>query len=128
MDTAPEPKEIDVQDYEPISDPANVKRYVTDYFSDIPLLADIAACESHDRQVDKSGNVIRGEVNHYDVGVMQINELYHADEAKALGYDIYTIQGNVAFARYLYDKQGAKPWMSSSPCWSKTSGSEIAQS
>jgi len=59
---------------------------------------------------------------------MQINELYHADEAKALGYDIYTIQGNVAFARYLYDKQGTKPWMSSSACWSKTSATEIAQS
>lgn len=128
MGTAPEPKEIDVQNYEPISDPANVKRYVADYFSDIPILADVAACESHDRQVDKNGNVIRGEVNHYDVGVMQINELYHADEAKALGYDIYTIEGNVAFARYLYDKQGTKPWMSSSPCWSKTSGAEIAQS
>jgi hypothetical protein len=123
-----EPKELDVQDYEPITDPANVKRYVADYFSDIPLLADIAACESHDRQVLPSGNIVRGEVNRYDIGVMQINELYHADEAKAQGDDLYTIQGNVAFARYLYDKEGAKPWMSSSGCWSKTVDSAIAQS
>jgi len=127
LGTAPEPKELDVQDYEPITDPANVKRYLADYFSDIPLLAAIGACESHNRQVLPSGNVVRGEVNHYDVGVMQINELYHADEAKAHGDNIYTIQGNVAFARYLYEKQGAKPWMSSSPCWSKSSASEIAR-
>jgi len=58
---------------------------------------------------------------------MQINELYHADTAKALGYDIYSIDGNVAYARYLYEKQGAKPWISSSPCWAKFSGSEITK-
>lgn len=124
---APEPKEIKSDDYQPISDPANVKRFIQDYFADIPVMNAIASCESHDRQIDLSGNIVRGEKNHYDVGVMQINELYHANEAKALGYDIYTIDGNVAFARYLYDKEGAKPWMSSSTCWSKVSETEVAQ-
>ena len=121
------PTEVQAKDYEPITDSKNVKAFVTDYFADIPLLAHIAACESQNRQFGKSGSVIRGEKNHFDVGVMQINELYHADKAKELGLDIYTIEGNVAYARYLYEHQGAKPWISSSGCWAKFSESSIAK-
>lgn len=113
---------------EPITDSKIVKKYVENYFSDIPLLARVAECESHNRQYTKSGQVIRGEVNSLDVGVMQINEKYHLEQAKKLGYDIYTMEGNTAYARYLYEKQGAQPWISSSPCWAKFSESEIAQS
>lgn len=104
-----------------------MKKYVTDYFADIPLLAKIAGCESHYRQFNSKGAVQRGEVNSYDVGVMQINEHYHADTAAKLGYDLYTIDGNVRYARYLYEKQGAQPWISSSACWSKPATNEIAQ-
>ena len=115
-----EPKEIESKDYEPITDPENVQRFVNDYFRDIPQLVKIAECESHFRQFSKNGNVQRGEKNRYDVGVMQINELYHADDASALGLDIYTLDGNVAFARHLYEKFGDKPWKSSSACWNKS--------
>src|SRR3990167_2446320 len=31
-----------------------------------------------------------------------------------------SIQGNVAYAKYLYEKEGVQPWASSSPCWSKS--------
>ncbi|MBX4195860.1 hypothetical protein KW796_02815 [Candidatus Parcubacteria bacterium] len=117
---ATEPKEIKSEDYGPMTDPANVRRFLEDYFSDMPQLVRIGQCESHFRQFNKHGQVQRGEKNSYDVGVMQINELYHADEAKALGIDIYTIDGNVAFARKLYERSGDKPWKSSSPCWSKS--------
>ena len=121
------PKEVKSADYAPITNPENVKKFVADYFASTPILATIAACESHDRQFNSDGNVLRGEKNHYDIGVMQINELYHADKAKALGLNIYTIDGNVAFAKYLYDKYGVKPWISSSPCWEHSNGSEIAR-
>ena len=40
------------------------------------------------------------------------------DEAAKLGYNIYTVEGNVAFAKYLYNKYGSDPWSSSSKCWS----------
>lgn len=121
------PKEIKAEDYGPITDSKNVKQYVADYFTDIPLLARIAECESRNRQFDKSGNILRGEVNNLDVGVMQINEYYHLEESKKLGHNIHDIEGNVAYARYLYEKQGAKPWMSSSACWAKFAGSEITK-
>lgn len=115
------------KDYGPISDTKNVKRYVEDKFADKPILISIAKCESQYRQYDKNGNVLRGIENNLDVGVMQINEKYHLKDSKKLGYDIYTIEGNTAYAEYLYDKQGAKPWMSSSPCWAKYTQKEIAK-
>jgi hypothetical protein len=122
-----QPKEVNSADYAPITNSQKVKDFVGDYFADTPILAGIASCESHNRQYDSNGNVLRGEKNHYDVGVMQINELYHADDAKALGINIYTIDGNVAFAKVLYNKYGAKPWMSSSGCWAKYSETSIAR-
>ena len=90
------------------------------YFSDLPIMVDIAHCESRFRQTDTEGNVFRGVQNRYDVGVMQINELYHLDEAKKLGINIYTLKGNMEYARYLYENQGARPWMASSPCWAQS--------
>lgn len=103
-----------------VSKPLTTEDAVNQYFSDLPIMVDIAHCESRFRQTDKAGNIFRGEVNHYDVGVMQINELYHLEDSKKLGYDIYTLKGNMAYARYLYEKQGARPWMSSSPCWAQS--------
>jgi len=90
---------------------------VREYFSDVPMLAEVARCESTFRHFDKNGKVIRGLHNEYDVGVMQINELYHAEDAKKFGYDIYTLEGNMAFARRLFEKQGLAPWKASSKCW-----------
>ncbi len=95
-----------------------VRQRVVSYFSDIPIMAVISGCESHYRQYDSDGNIYRGEVNNKDVGLMQINEHYHLEDAKALGYNIYTIEGNLAFARYLYNHEGTAPWDSSGYCWS----------
>ena len=97
---------------------AAMQAYLRKEFADTPILVDIARCESNFHQFDKDGNIVRGRVNKADIGVMQINEKYHADEAVKLGYNIYTVEGNVAFAKYLYDKYGSDPWSSSSKCWS----------
>jgi hypothetical protein len=96
-----------------------VKDVVSDYFKDIPILVKVARCESQFRQVDSSGKTLRGIENGADVGVMQINEKYHLDRSKKLGLDIYTLEGNLAYGKVLYDEQGTAPWMASSPCWSK---------
>jgi hypothetical protein len=115
------------EDYEPMTDSKNVKSFVEKYFADIPIMIEVARCESRNRQFTPTGDIIRGEVNKFDVGVMQINEMYHLEDSRKLGYDIYTIEGNTAYARYLYERQGAKPWLSSSPCWAKFSESSLAQ-
>ena len=104
---------------EKTSKPAFTEADVRKYFVNQPLLAEIARCESTFRHYDKDGNVLRGRVNGADVGVMQINEKYHLERAVKLGLDIYTPEGNMAYARYLYEKQGAQPWIASSKCWAK---------
>ena len=123
----PAPKEVRAEDYLPITDSKNVERFINDYFADIPILADIAKCESRFRHYNSNGDVLRGKKNSYDRGVMQINVLYHAETAEELGLDVHNLNDNVAYARYLYEKQGAKPWMSSSACWAKFHQSEIAK-
>jgi hypothetical protein len=120
-------KEVRSEDYGPLSDPKNVEKFVKDYFADIPIMAKIAKCESRNRHLDKYGQVLRGEITPLDRGVMQINLHYHEKAAAKLGLDLHNIDDNVAYARYLYEKEGAKPWMSSSACWSKFVDSEIAK-
>lgn len=97
-----------------------IKEYVGNYFSDIPVMVEIARCESRFRQHDKDGEILRGVQNSYDTGIMQINEFYHSEEAEKLGYNLLTLDGNLAYARYLFNKYGVRPWESSYKCWSKT--------
>jgi hypothetical protein len=110
---------------ETIEAPLTTQEKVEQYFSDLPIMVDVARCESHYIHLNKDGTIRRGRANSYDVGVMQINEQYHLKTSKRLGYDIYSLEGNMAYARYLYEKEGARPWMASSPCWAKYS--EIAR-
>jgi len=100
--------------------PITLEVHVKEYFKDTPIMAEIAKCESTYRQLTKDGKILRGEVNRADVGVMQINELYHAKQAKEMGFDIKTLDGNLAYAKWLYEKEGTKPWSSSKPCWGRT--------
>lgn len=97
----------------------SVEEYVRAYFVDIPIMAEISWCESKFRHFGKNGSVLRGEVVHTDIGVMQVNEFYHKKTAEKLGLDIFSIEGNVAYARYLFEKEGTQPWISSSKCWNK---------
>lgn len=103
-----------------VADASTTEEKVRAYFSDLPILAEVAFCESRYRQFDTNGQVLRGVQNSQDVGVMQINEYYHLETAQKLGLNLYTLEGNMAYARYLYEKEGTRPWNYSSPCWGKT--------
>lgn len=103
-----------------------VEEYVREYYSDEPVLAEIARCESQFRQYDEKGVVLRGEVVSADIGIMQINERFHGSTAEVLGYDIKTIEGNLSYARYLYEKEGTKPWKPSQKCWGKKVDAKVA--
>ncbi len=80
-------------------------------------MKDIAWCESRFRHYGENGKIIRGEINKGDIGVMQINEYYHADTAARKEIDLYTFSGNLEYARDLYKRQGTEPWKSSMKCW-----------
>jgi hypothetical protein len=107
-------------DPESIAPITTVKDVVKDYFKDIPVLAKVAECESQFRQVDENGGVLRGVKNPFDVGVMQINEKYHLDRSEEMNMNIYSLDGNLEYARTLYNESGTAPWSSSKACWSKS--------
>ena len=98
----------------------STEEYIRKYFSDEPILAEIARCESQFRQQDKNGETLKGLVNKSDKGVMQINEYYHGEKSERLGFDIHTLEGNARYARFLFEKEGVRPWNSSSKCWKGT--------
>lgn len=80
-----------------------------------PVLVEIAKCESGLRHFVE-GKVIRGTVNPKDIGLFQISETYWLDVSRELGHDIYTVEGNIAMAKYIYEENGVKPWRWSAPC------------
>ena len=82
--------------------PQTMEELVRNYYSDMPILVEVARCESQFRHFGKNGEVIRGIANAKDVGVMQINERYHGDKSETLGMDIYSLDGNLEYAKYLY--------------------------
>lgn len=97
----------------------DTERIVRSYFRDIPVMAEIARCESTFRHTLPDGTVLTGRVDSDDTGVMQINRRYHGAKAAELELDLSDIYHNMAYARYLYETQGTQPWSASAPCWNK---------
>lgn len=96
---------------------SGVEALVRAKLADYPVLIDIARCESRFRQWDASGNPLRGTINPKDVGVFQINEFYHLKKSLRMKTNIYSLEGNIAYAKMLYDKEGSTPWGWSGHCW-----------
>jgi hypothetical protein len=94
-----------------------VEESVREYFADIPVMIEIARCESKFRQFADSGNVLRGGVGGQMVGVFQFFDRYHTSPAYERGFDIETLAGNLAYARYTYEQEGTTPWNSARACW-----------
>lgn len=97
--------------------PNEVAKKLVDYLGSGHPLYEVARCESAYRQFNQDGSVLRGRQNPQDVGVLQINEKYHLAESIRLGYDIYTLEGNLDYGLYLYNNQGLTPWNWSRHCW-----------
>ena len=88
----------------PVSQPylpqaQTIEQYVEAYFADTPIMIDIARCESRFHQFDKNGEAYRGEINHEDIGVMQINEHYHGTEAEKMNIDVTYNFDNVSIIK-----------------------------
>ena len=98
----------------------SVEDYVRDYFKDAPIMAEIAHCESRFKQLNADGSVVKNP-HSSAVGAFQVMASIHASTAKnALGLNIYTLKGNAAYARYLYENEGTAPWNDSKACWGKS--------
>ncbi|HEV8666825.1 MAG TPA: hypothetical protein VN665_03190 [Candidatus Paceibacterota bacterium] len=104
---------------QPMPQAQSVQEYVKEYFADEPVMYAIAGCESNYRQYDADGSILRNPGSSA-LGIFQIMQSAHDKSAASLGIDIYTMQGNAAYAQYLYSQDGTAPWNSSKACWSKT--------
>lgn len=93
---------------------------VRSYFQDIPVMIEVARCESTFRHKLADGSILQGRVDPADTGVMQINKRYHEATAIAMELNLDDIYHNMAYARHLYEKQGTQPWSASMPCWGNT--------
>ena len=94
-----------------------------------PQLKRICSCESwgnndkKPRQFRNDGSLLwgndpeTGKPVEKDVGACQISTKYWLKDSKKLGYDIFTYDGNIGFAKWLYDKKGSEPWNPSRQCW-----------
>lgn len=96
---------------------SSVEQEVRSRFVDAPVMVEVARCESGLRQHNADGSVLRGGWGRNMIGVFQIFEDVHRAPATALGYDIDSLEGNVNYARHLYDTQGTTPWNSAKHCW-----------
>ena len=95
----------------------DVEKQVRDYFKATPSMIEIARCESKFRQYTDDGTVLRGGMNNEMIGVFQFYGPVHAAGAKALGFNLATLEGNLAYAKHVYDTEGTIPWNSSRDCW-----------
>ncbi|MCA9366185.1 hypothetical protein KC722_01250 [Candidatus Kaiserbacteria bacterium] len=98
----------------------NTELAVREYFSDIPVMIEVARCESTFRHQLADGSILQGKVDPADTGVMQINKRFHEAAAAKMGLNLDDLYDNMAYARHLYEKQGTQPWSASSPCWGRT--------
>ncbi|MCA9358120.1 hypothetical protein KC902_02550 [Candidatus Kaiserbacteria bacterium] len=97
--------------------PEATEAAVRSYFADVPIMIEVARCESTFRHQLADGSILQGRVDPADTGVMQINKRYHESTATAMELDLDNLYDNMAYARYLYEKQGTQPWSASMPCW-----------
>jgi hypothetical protein len=107
------------------SHPDATESIVRSYFHDIPVMIEVARCESTFRHTLADGTILRGRVDSADTGVMQINKRYHLQSATAMDLNLDDIYDNMAYARHLYETQGIQPWSASAPCWNRTLAANI---
>jgi len=78
----------------------------------------VAECESGVQQYNSDGTILKDNVYGTHYGLFQISKGW-IPTAKAHGWDIFTPEGNVAMALYLYKQHGLRDWKASQECWGK---------
>ena len=103
-----------------------VEDFVRLTYEDKPVLIEIAECESTFRHWDPETGEPLSNPNSSATGAMQLMASYHREPASNLGWDIDTLEGNLAYAEYLYDTEGVTPWDASRKCWESKGSANMA--
>ena len=105
-----------------LRDNTGVADFVKWAFADVPDMITIAQCESGIRQYSTPGVSVKGAGRY--IGIFQIDEILHKNKAASLGFDIYSPEGNVGYARYMYSASGTNPWKG---CLKNPTSTPVAQ-
>lgn len=90
---------------------------ITEVFGEnAPIMIKVARCESGIRQFDDKGQIIKNPVTP-DYGLFQINLPSHEKKLEELKLDYRELDDNIAYAKYLFDKNGLRDWQMSAKCW-----------
>jgi len=110
-----------VEPSNPVVNPAYVEARVREYFADIPVMVAIASCESGFRQYEADGRLlVNPSPESTASGLFQILYITHKPAwSISDSTDITTLEGNMRFARKMYEESGTAPWSSSKSCWQK---------
>jgi hypothetical protein len=103
------------------ADAKTVEESVRDYFKETPVMIEIARCESKFRQFTADGLPLYGGMGGGMIGVFQFYDRIHRAGATALGFNLATLEGNLAYAKHVYATSGTTPWNSSKKCWQNAS-------
>lgn len=99
---------------------SEISRLASLYKVDESLAREIIRCESRiykkatNENLDKNGNIWSK-----DHGYWQINDYWHEETAKKLGFNIYDEWDNLEYGFILISQQGTSPWSASKGCWDK---------
>ena len=95
--------------------------YVREKESQAIVLEKIARCESAGKQFEDDGRLVKrvNKNGSVDYGKFQINDKHWELKAIELGYNIYTLEGNEAMAKWIYENRGTEDWYLSKKCWQK---------
>jgi hypothetical protein len=88
----------------------SVEAQVRASFPDMPDMIPIAQCESGFRQFAADGSPLRGGTGKRYIGIFQIDENLHRQNALNMAIDINTVEGNIAYARHMFFQRGSAPW------------------
>lgn len=100
----------------------HAEAFLRDYFHDLPVMVEIARCESSFKNIQSNllySNGPRRGQQERSFGFFQIHEPNWHALAIELGLDDYQTDAmqNVLLARRLYELEGLKPWRFSKNCW-----------
>lgn len=94
-----------------------ISYYALQYEVSETLAREIMRCESGLKPNAINHNKRNGEVWSSDYSYWQINDYYHAERFKKIGWDITNPEDNLEAGFYLLATEGSGHWSASRHCW-----------
>ena len=102
-----------------------IRRYSNAFGFNYTTVASIIWCESRFNENVIGLNKKNGKVWSKDIGLMQINNIFHQKIAINMGYDIYNPEEGLIYGLFLLKTEGIKHWSASAQCLGNYQGQGV---